>query len=89
MDGNKRLSNLADHKLDFRDAWRVYKANDKVTYKSRFPYEDRWIDLAEVKNLILVLVYTLRAGADRWISFRPAKRAMATPRSVYPCLSVV
>jgi len=73
-DENKRLSNLADHKLDCRDAWRVYEADDKVTYKSRYPHEDRWIDLAEVEDIILILVYTLRVGAVRCISFRPAKR---------------
>ena len=33
-DEDKRRSNLADHKLDFRDAWRVYEALDKVTLKS-------------------------------------------------------
>ncbi len=73
-DESKRLSNLSDHKLDFADAWRVYEAIDKVTYRSLYPAEERWIDLAEVEGVVLLLVYTMRGEAVRCISFRRAKR---------------
>ena len=73
-DEDKRRSNLADHKLDFRDAWRVYEALDKVTLKSLYPHEERWIDLADVEGTVVVLVYTMRHDRVRCISFRPAKR---------------
>lgn len=73
-DEAKRLSNLADHKLNFVDAWRVYEATDKVTHKSLYPHEERWVDLAEVEAVVLLLVYTMRGEAVRCISFRRAKR---------------
>ena len=73
-DEDKRRSNLADHKLDFRDVWRVYEASDKVTFRSLYPHEERWIDLAEVEGVVSVLVYTMRNDNVRCISFRPARR---------------
>jgi uncharacterized DUF497 family protein len=73
-DEAKRRSNLSDHKLDFEDAWRVHEAPDKVTYRSSYPHEERWVDLAEVEGVVLLLVYTMRGEVVRCISFRRAKR---------------
>jgi uncharacterized DUF497 family protein len=73
-DEAKRLANLFEHKLDFEDAWRVYEATDKVTYQSLYPHEERWIDLAEVEGVVLLLVYTIRGETVRCISFRRARR---------------
>ena len=67
--------------LDFEDAWRVYEADDKVTYKSLSSHEERWVDLAEVEGVVLLLVYTIRSKAVRCISFRRAKRGKE--RSLY------
>ena len=50
-DEAKRRTNLSEHKLDFEDAWRVYEAEGKVTYRSLYPYEERWIDLAEIEGV--------------------------------------
>lgn len=80
-DEAKRLTNLSEHKLDFGDAWRVYEAEDKVTYKSSYLHEERWIDLAEIEGMVLLLVYTMRGEAVRCISFRRARRGRE--RSLY------
>ena len=80
-DEAKRLTNLSDHKLDFEDTWRVYEADDKVTYKSLSSHEERWVDLAEVEGVVLLLVYTIRSKAMRCVSFRRAKRGKE--RSLY------
>jgi uncharacterized protein len=80
-DEAKRRTNLSEHKLDFEDAWRVYEAEGKVTYRSLYPYEERWIDLAEIEGVVLLLVYTLRDETVRCISFRRARRGRE--RSMY------
>jgi uncharacterized protein len=80
-DEAKRRTNLSEHKLDFEDAWRVYEAEGKVTYRSLYPYEERWIDLAEIEGVVLLLVYTLRGETVRCISFRRARRGRE--RSLY------
>jgi uncharacterized protein len=80
-DEAKRLTNLSEHKLDFEDAWRVYEAENKVTYRSAYPHEERWVDLAEVEGVVLLLVYTMRGDAVRCISFRRARRGRE--RSLY------
>jgi uncharacterized DUF497 family protein len=77
----KQRTNLSEHKLDFEDAWQVYEAEDKMTYRSLYPYEERWIDLAEIEGVVLLLVYTLRSETVRCISFRRARRGRE--RSLY------
>ena len=75
-DERKRIGNLEKHGLDFTDAWKVYEASVKVTLP--VPHaesgEVRWIDIAKVAGVVLVLVYTLRGDSVRNISFRNAKR---------------
>lgn len=73
-DEAKRLYNLKRRGLDFREAWRVYEAPAKITLKSPYLHEERWIDMAEVDGRVVLLVYTMRGEAVRCISFRPAKR---------------
>ncbi len=70
----KRLINLERHGLDFWDAWRVHEAPGKITLKSSYSDEERWIDMAEVEGAVLLLVYTMRGGNVRCISYRRAKR---------------
>ena len=75
-DERKRIVNLEKHGLDFADAWKVSEASVKVTLP--MPHtesgEVRWIDIAEIAGVVLVLVYTLRGDSVRNISFRSAKR---------------
>jgi uncharacterized DUF497 family protein len=80
-DEAKRLANMATHRLDFEDAWRVYEAENKVTYRSAHPHEERWIDLAEIEDVVVLLVYTMRGNVVRCISFRRARRGRE--RSLY------
>jgi uncharacterized protein len=79
-DGEKQRANLRKHKLDFEDAWQVYEHPKKVTIVDEYPYEDRFWDLAEVNGRVRLLVYTLRGGVVRCISFRPAA---PSERSLY------
>lgn len=75
-DEKKRKSNLKKHGLDFRDAHLVYDDPEKVTYRSTQADEPRWLDLAlaVIHNKLLALVYAMRDGNIRVISFRPASR---------------
>jgi uncharacterized DUF497 family protein len=73
-DGQKRLSNLKRHGLDFKDAWQVYEHPDKVTLNSSYSDELRLIDMAEVNGRVRLLVYTVRGEEVRCISFRPANK---------------
>lgn len=75
-DERKRIGNIEKHRLDFADAWKVYEASVKVILpmpRTEFG-EVRWIDIAEVAGVVLVLVYTMRGDSVRNISFRNAKR---------------
>jgi uncharacterized protein len=73
-DEQKRLSNLARHRLDFRDAWRVYEDPNKITVGDPYPNELRLRDFAEVDGTVYFLVYTMREEVVRCISFRLAHR---------------
>jgi|RifCSP13_3_1023840.scaffolds.fasta_scaffold12472_2 uncharacterized DUF497 family protein len=75
-DERKRIANLTKHGLDLAEAWKVFEASKKVTFAApqRESDEVRWIDIAEVKGVVLVLVYTRRGDSVRGISFRRAKR---------------
>ena len=80
-DEAKRLYNLNRRGLDFREAWRVYEAEDKITLTSSYPHEERLMDMAEIDGRVVVLVYTMRGDAVRCISFRYARRGRE--RSLY------
>ncbi len=73
-DETKNLKNVETHKLDFIDADLVFENPKKVTVKSAHSKEERFMDLAEVHESVLVLVYTYRQDHVRIMSFRPASR---------------
>jgi uncharacterized DUF497 family protein len=75
-DEAKREANLRKHKLDFLIAHLVYEDPEKITYRLRSEPETRFLDVAlvERKGAILALVYTIRNGNVRFISFRFASR---------------
>ena len=68
--------NLAKHGLDFVDANLVFEVALKATVEvTRAEDEEpRFVDFAEVRGAVLMLVYTMRRGAVRCISLRPASR---------------
>ena len=75
-DQAKRESNLRKHQLDFLVAHLVYESLEKLTYRLKSGLEARYLDVAlvEFKGAILALVYTIRSGNIRFISFRYASR---------------
>lgn len=75
-DEAKRESNLRKHGFDFFAAHRVYESLDKVTLRLKSRSESRLQDIAlvEIRGKILTLVYTMRNGKVRCISFRSASR---------------
>lgn len=76
-DPNKRIQNLARHRLDFQDLtgfdW------DSATYRrsDRFG-EMRYMAINLFNGKIYSVVYTLRNGVRRIISFRRANRKEET-----------
>jgi len=81
-DEEKREANLNKHGLDFFMAHLVYESPAKVTYRLQVLPEERFLDIAlvDVLGVVLALVYTNRNGNVRLISFRRASRK---ERSVY------
>lgn len=75
-DEAKRAANLRKHRLDFWIAHQVYESLEKITYRLENMREERYLDIAlvEWKGAILALVYTMRNGNVRFISFRYASR---------------
>ena len=74
-DERKRVANLEKHGLDFASADLVFESELKVTRISgKGGGEMRLVDYAEIEDVLLALVYTLRDDAVRIISFRPAKK---------------
>ena len=75
-DEAKREANLRKHRLDFWAAYLVYENPEKITYRLKSEPETRFLDIAlvELKGAVLALVYTIRNGNVRFISFRYASR---------------
>jgi uncharacterized DUF497 family protein len=76
-DERKREANLRKHGVDFLRAAMVHESATKITFdvtRAEDP-EFRLADFAEVDGVVLKFVYTIRAGAVRCISLRPASKA--------------
>jgi hypothetical protein len=75
-DEAKREANMRKHQLDFFAGHLVYESPEKLTYRLKSAPEARFLDVAlvEIKGAILALVYTIRNGNIRFISFRYASR---------------
>lgn len=73
-DPEKRQPNLDKHGFDLEDARHIYEHPNVVTIRSRHAGEVRYIDIAPWGSELLALVYTMRDGAVRSISLRPASR---------------
>lgn len=70
-DANKRIANLARHKVDFLDAIEFEWDTALETIYDRFDYgEERWIALGFIGNKLHVMVYTFRSHKMRIISLR-------------------
>jgi uncharacterized DUF497 family protein len=75
-DEAKREANLKKHRLDFWVAHLVYESREKLTFRLKTESEARFLDVAlvELRRAVLALVYTIRNGNVRFISFRYASR---------------
>ncbi len=75
-DEAKRLSNLAKHGFDFKDAGLVYDSPHKQTTAIERRGEARMVDTAMVALLgtVLLIAYVERENEFRIISFRRASR---------------
>jgi uncharacterized DUF497 family protein len=72
-DENKRLSNLADHGVDFRDLTRLDWRSAVVFEDRRKNYgETRFIAMAKLGARLHVVVFVERNGDRRYISARKA-----------------
>ena len=72
-DENKRALNLARHGLDFRDVARV-DWDTVNTYETDRRGEPRWIAFMYIGAEFFAVVYTVREGRIRLISFRHARQ---------------
>ena len=72
-DEAKRVSNLARHGLDFRDVAREVLGPVNV-YETNRRGEPRWIAFMHIGGEFFAVVYTVRQGRIRLISFRRARR---------------
>lgn len=74
-DENKRLTNLAKHKLDFVDARLLFDGRAAITAPSKYPAETRFVTTAMIAGRFYSAIWTWRGDACRIISFRRARDA--------------
>ena len=74
-DENKRVKNLRKHKLDFKDAPRLFAGPFLRFPDVREDYgEERWIAIGQIEGRTGVATFVERGEAVRIISFRRAAR---------------
>lgn len=67
----KRASNLVKHKLDFKNAWRVFNGPTFTIPDNRFDYgEERFVTIGLLDSDVVVLVHTENDHEIRIISMR-------------------
>lgn len=72
-DLNKNAQNIQKHKLDFQDAREVFGEPYLVFEDKRFTYgEKRFIVIGNLRQRMVVLIYTMRNSVYRIISMRKA-----------------
>jgi uncharacterized protein len=74
-DENKQRSNVAKHGIDFADAKEVF--DDPAAYTILSPREGRerrYVTVGLMRETLVAVIFTRRAGAIRIISARVARR---------------
>ena len=80
-DSDKNEANIDKHGLDFENVIRAFSEPMLKRLDDRRDYgEERWIALGKVDGLVIVAVFTDRAGKVRIIS---ARKANANERKAY------
>jgi uncharacterized DUF497 family protein len=72
-DEDKRLKNLAKHKLDFIAARLLFDGRETISAKSDYPIEARYVTTAIIDGKFYTVVWTWREDIRRIISFRRAR----------------
>ena len=74
-DENKRIANMARHKIDFISAVDFQWDTALETVDDRFDYgEERWVALGFIGTKLHVMVYNFRSQNIRIISLRKANK---------------
>jgi uncharacterized protein len=73
----KRLKVLGDRGLDFVDARDLFDGRPVISIPSPRGDEERWLNIAELHGLLVVVVWCRRGEAVRIISMRRARDAEA------------
>ena len=71
-DEQKRIANVAKHRLDFFDAIKIFET-PHVVIPSKHSSERRFLAVGMLGELFVTVVYTLRGDAIRIISVRRAR----------------
>jgi len=72
-DEDKRLKNLAKHKLDFMDARALFDGRASLTAPSSYDLEPRQLTIGVLDGAYYSVIWTWRDGNRRLISFRRAR----------------
>ncbi|RJR47672.1 MAG: BrnT family toxin [Deltaproteobacteria bacterium] len=72
-DERKRLSNLERHGLDFLDVIEVFEGPYIIVPSAHKGNEERFLAIGVLEARLVTVVYTIRSGAIRIISFRRAR----------------
>ena len=72
-DEDKRLKNLAKHKLDFVGARSLFDGRRTVSVESNYPFEARLVTTAMIDGKLYTVVWTWRDEVRRIISLRRAR----------------
>ncbi len=79
-DENKRALNLEKHEIDFVDVIEIFADLSRIEAESKRGDELRYQTIGSVNDVVLLVVYTYRAGTVRLIS---ARRASKNEREAY------
>ncbi|OGB65988.1 MAG: hypothetical protein A2Y94_04430 [Caldithrix sp. RBG_13_44_9] len=74
-DENKNSGNIKKHGIDFNDASAIFVQPLLIKIDDRRDYQEkRWIALGKLRDLVVVVVFTIRADSIRIISIRKANK---------------
>jgi uncharacterized protein len=74
-DDKKRITNLAKHRLDFRDADGLFDGRPSVTLNSSHMGEERFTTTGVLGEMFVTVIWTWRGEKRRIISMRSARDA--------------
>lgn len=74
FDPDKDRRNVLKHGLSLHQGIAVFTSPHKLTLASARAGEDRLMDIADVHQQVLILVYVKRSAQIRLISLRPASK---------------